>query len=132
MTVTCAPAQHFSGRWLWGRDSTLWGGFVLDMEGWRIFFAGDSGYAGHFKDVGQRFPGIDLALMPIGAYEPLWFLKVEHMNPTEAVQAHLDVGAKQSIGMHFGTFHLTDEGVNDPVKWLERVRAEKGISPEQS
>jgi L-ascorbate metabolism protein UlaG (beta-lactamase superfamily) len=128
--VTMTPAQHFSGRWLWGRDSTLWGGFVLEMEGWRIFFAGDSGYAGHFKEVGRRFPGIDLALLPIGAYEPLWFLKVEHMNPSEAVQAHLDLGARQSIGMHFGTFPLTDERVNDPVKWLERVRAEKGISPE--
>ncbi|HEX3717658.1 MAG TPA: MBL fold metallo-hydrolase [Verrucomicrobiae bacterium] len=130
-TVTMTPAQHFSGRWLWGRDTTLWGGFVLEMEGWRIFFAGDTGYAKHFKEVGKRFPGVDLALLPIGAYEPLWFLKVEHMNPAEAVRAHLDVGAQQSIGMHFGTFHLTDEGIKEPVKWLGRARAEKGIAPEQ-
>ncbi|HUD49709.1 MAG TPA: MBL fold metallo-hydrolase [Candidatus Baltobacteraceae bacterium] len=130
-TVTMTPAQHFSGRRPWGRNGTLWGGFVLETEGWRVYFAGDSGYAGLFRDIGRRFPGLDLAFIPIGAYMPRWFMSPVHMDPAEAVQAHLDVGARQSIAMHFGTFQLTDEPIDEPVQWLERARAEKGLAPEQ-
>jgi L-ascorbate metabolism protein UlaG (beta-lactamase superfamily) len=130
-TVTMTPAQHFSGRWLGRRNTTLWGGFVLEMEGSRLYFAGDSGYAGHFREIGRRFPGLDLAFIPIGAYEPRWFMRTVHMNPAEAVQAHIDLGARQSIGMHFGTFQLTDEAIDEPVQWLERARAEKGLAPEE-
>jgi L-ascorbate metabolism protein UlaG (beta-lactamase superfamily) len=130
-TVTMTPAQHFSGRRLWGRNTTLWGGFVLEMGGWRIYFAGDSGYAGLFREIGRRFPGLDLAFIPIGAYAPRWFMSAIHLDPAEAVQAHIDLGARQSIGMHFGTFQLTDEGIGEPVQWLERARAEKGLAPEQ-
>jgi L-ascorbate metabolism protein UlaG (beta-lactamase superfamily) len=129
--VTMTPTQHFSGRRPWGRNSTLWGGFILETEGWRVYFAGDSGYAGHFREIGRRFPGIDLAFIPIGAYEPRWFMGPIHQNPAEAVRAHFDLGARQSIGMHFGAFQLTDEAIDEPPQWLERARAEKGLAPEQ-
>ncbi len=128
--VTMTPAQHFSGRRPWGRDTTLWGGFVLEAEGWRVCFAGDSGYAGHFREIGRRFPGLDLAFVPIGAYEPRWFMGPIHVNPEEAVQAHIDLGARQSIAMHFGAFQLTDEGIDEPVQGLARAVAEKGIAAE--
>jgi len=130
-TVTMTPAQHFSGRRLWGRNTTLWGGFVLEMDGWRVYFTGDSGYAGHFREVGRRFPALDLAFIPIGAYKPRWFMSPVHLDPEEAVQAHIDLGARRSIGMHFGTFQLTDEGIDEPVQWLERASKEKGLAPEQ-
>jgi L-ascorbate metabolism protein UlaG (beta-lactamase superfamily) len=130
-TVTMTPAQHFSGRLPWGRNTTLWGGFVLEMGGWRLCYAGDSGYGGHFREIGRRFPGLDLAFIPIGAYNPRWFMSPVHMDPAEAVQAHIDLAARQSVAMHFGTFQLTDEDINEPVQWMERARAERGLAPEQ-
>jgi L-ascorbate metabolism protein UlaG (beta-lactamase superfamily) len=130
-TITMTPAQHFSGRRPFGRNTTLWGGFVLEMEGWRVYFAGDSGYAGHFREIGRRFPDLDVAFIPIGAYLPRWFMSPVHMDPAEAVQAHIDVGARQSIGMHFGAFQLTDEDISEPAQLLERARAQAGLAPEQ-
>jgi L-ascorbate metabolism protein UlaG (beta-lactamase superfamily) len=130
-TVTMTPARHFSGRTPWGRDTTLWGGFMLEMEGWRIYYAGDSGYGGHFKEIGRRFPNPDLAFIPIGAYEPRWFMSRVHINPAEAVEAHFDVGARKSIAMHFGTFQLTDEDIDEPAQALGSALAEKGIAPEK-
>jgi L-ascorbate metabolism protein UlaG (beta-lactamase superfamily) len=119
--ITLVPAQHFSARGPLDRNRALWGGFIIETGRHRIFFAGDSGYTGHFGDIRQRFAPIDLALLPIGAYEPRWFMKDVHMNPAEAVQAHLDLGATRSVGMHFGTFQLTTEGISDPVKELEKA-----------
>jgi len=87
----------------------------------RICFAGDTGYASFFRDVRQRLGPVDLALLPIGAYEPRWFMQPIHMNPAEAVQAHLDLEASASIGMHFGTFRLTTEGIDDPLRALEEA-----------
>jgi L-ascorbate metabolism protein UlaG (beta-lactamase superfamily) len=87
----------------------------------RIYFAGDTAYAPFFTDVRQRLGPIDLALLPIGAYEPRWFMQSVHMNPSEAVQAHLDLEAKASIGMHFGTFPLTTEGIDEPVEALNKA-----------
>jgi L-ascorbate metabolism protein UlaG (beta-lactamase superfamily) len=127
LEVTMTPAQHFSARNLFDRDRTLWGGFVIRTATRAVFFAGDSGYAGHFQDIGRRWPGLDLALLPIGAYEPRWFMKVAHMNPEEAVQAHLDLAPKQSIAMHFGTFQLTDEPIDEPVVRLRRLLRERGL-----
>jgi L-ascorbate metabolism protein UlaG (beta-lactamase superfamily) len=124
--ITLAPAQHFSARGPLDRNRALWGGFIIETGRHRIYFAGDSGYADHFKEIRERFAPIDLALLPIGAYEPRWFMKDVHMNPAEAVQAHLDLDASRSIGMHFGTFQLTTEGISDPVKELEKaLRAEE-------
>jgi L-ascorbate metabolism protein UlaG (beta-lactamase superfamily) len=120
--ITCVPAQHFSARTPWDRDRTLWCGYVVRVDGVTIYFAGDSGYSPQFAEIGRRFPAIDVALLPIGAYEPRWFMQPVHMNPEEAVRAHLDLRPRLSIGMHFGTFQLTDEAIDEPLLALERAR----------
>ena len=126
--ITCVPAQHFSARTPWDRDLTLWCGFVVRVDGVAIYFAGDSGYSPQFQAIGERCPGIELALIPIGAYEPRWFMSPVHMNPDEAVRAHLDVKARWSVGMHFGTFQLTDEAIDEPLRALERARTAHGLT----
>ena len=127
--VVLTPAQHFSARGPLDRNRALWGGFALEAGGRRIFFAGDTGYSTFFRDVRTRLGPIDLALLPIGAYEPRWFMQAVHMNPAEAVQAHLDLEASESIGMHFGTFRLTTEGIDDPLRALEDARRARGVEP---
>jgi L-ascorbate metabolism protein UlaG (beta-lactamase superfamily) len=128
--ITCVPAQHFSARTAWDRNRTLWCGFVVRVDEVTIYFGGDSGYSPQFGGIGARFPSIDLALLPIGAYEPRWFMSPVHMNPEEALRAHLDVKARASIGMHFGTFQLTDEGIDEPLRALERARETHGVRPD--
>lgn len=115
MKLVFTPSQHWSGRWLHDRYRSLWGSYTLIYRGHSIYFGGDTGYAGHFKEIKERLGPIDLAFLPIGAYEPRWFMKHSHMNPGEAVQAHQDLGARKSIGMHFGTFQLTDESIEQPL-----------------
>jgi L-ascorbate metabolism protein UlaG (beta-lactamase superfamily) len=131
MPVTVTPAQHFSARGPFDRNAALWGGFTFSAGRRRILFAGDSGYASHFREVRERLGPPDLALIPIGAYEPRWFMKDIHMNPAEAVQAHLDLDARQSIGMHFGTFQLTPEGVTEPVNGLAAALDERDVARPQ-
>jgi L-ascorbate metabolism protein UlaG (beta-lactamase superfamily) len=127
--IALTPAQHFSARSPLDRNRALWGGFMLAPAGARIFFAGDTAYAPFFRDVRQRLGPIDLALLPIGAYEPRWFMQSVHMNPAEAVQAHLDLEASESIGMHFGTFQLTTEGIDEPPRALEEACRARDIPP---
>jgi L-ascorbate metabolism protein UlaG (beta-lactamase superfamily) len=127
LQVTMTPAQHFSARGPFDRNRTLWGGFVVEAGGRSVYFTGDSGYADHFEAIGQRWGGFDLALIPIGAYEPRWFMKPAHMNPEEAVRAHRDVRSRQSIAMHFGTFQLTDEAIEEPIRALRESLACHGI-----
>ncbi len=131
LPVTLTPAQHFSARSALDRNRALWGGFLIEAGGRRILFAGDSGYGPHFREIAARLGPIDLALLPIGAYEPRWFMKDIHMNPAEAVQAHLDLGARRSIAMHFGTFQLTPEGIDEPVHELAKALRERGVPVEQ-
>jgi len=125
--VTVTPARHFSARTPFDRDRALWGGFVIHAGGKRVYFAGDSAYTPHFRDVRERLGPIDVALIPIGAYEPRWFMQSVHMNPAEAVQAHLDLLPSQSIGMHFGTFQLTTEGIDEPLRALDEARRARGV-----
>jgi L-ascorbate metabolism protein UlaG (beta-lactamase superfamily) len=129
LPITLTPAQHFSARTPFDRNRALWGGFTLVSGGARIFFAGDTGYAPFFRDIRRRLGPIDLALLPIGAYEPRWFMKDIHMNPAEAVQAHLDLEASESVSMHFGTFQLTIEGIDEPVRALESACRSRDIPP---
>jgi L-ascorbate metabolism protein UlaG (beta-lactamase superfamily) len=131
LPVTVMPAQHFSARTPFDRNRALWGGFLIEGKGRRILHAGDSGYGPHFREIGERLGPIDLALLPIGAYEPRWFMKDIHMNPAEAVQAHLDLGARQTVAMHFGTFQLTPEGIDQPVRDLRVALQERGVPAEQ-
>ncbi len=124
------PAEHWSARFLWDKNDTLWGGYMIATPQSKIFFAGDTGYGGHFLDIKSRLGAPDVALLPIGAYMPRDLMKAHHMDPFEAVQASLDVAATKSIGMHFGTFQLTDEGIDDPVNKLEEARKKRAISSE--
>jgi L-ascorbate metabolism protein UlaG (beta-lactamase superfamily) len=129
--VTSVPARHFSARTLWDRNRTLWAGFVVESGGVTVYFAGDTGYSPAFTEIGKRFPEIDLALVPIGAYEPRWFMQPVHANPEEAVQIHRDLGARRSIGMHFGTFQLTDEAIDEPLAALSRARTAAGVTDDE-
>jgi len=131
LPIVLTPAQHFSARTPLDRNRALWSGFMLVAGGARIFFAGDTAYAGLFRDIRQRLGPIDLALLPIGAYEPRWFMQPVHMNPAEAVQAHLDLEASESVGMHFGTFPMTTEGIDEPLRALEDARRARNIPPSQ-
>jgi L-ascorbate metabolism protein UlaG (beta-lactamase superfamily) len=127
LRVTCTPAQHFAARTPWDRNRTLWGGFMLHGASGRILFAGDTGWAPHFAAIRARLGAPDLALLPIGAYEPRWFMTAVHMNPAEAVQAHLALGARQSLGMHHATFQLTDEAMDAPERGLAEARTALGV-----
>jgi len=127
LPVTVTPAQHFSARGPFDRNRALWGGFLIEAGGQRILHAGDSGYGPHFREIAARLGPIDLALLPIGAYQPRWFMQDIHVNPAEAVQAHLDLGARQSLAMHFGTFQLTPEGIDEPVRELSKALQEGDV-----
>lgn len=133
LTVHLTPLQHWSRRTLTDANTTLWGGFVVEGESRgkprRVFFAGDTGYSKqHFSDIGNRFGGFDLALLPIGAYEPRWFMRAQHVNPEEAVQIHRDLRARLSIGIHWGTFQLTDEPLDQAVTDLAAARSKLGVN----
>jgi L-ascorbate metabolism protein UlaG (beta-lactamase superfamily) len=130
LTITATPARHFSARSPFDRNRALWGGFMLDEGHGRVLFAGDSATGPHWADIRARLGAPALALLPIGAYEPRWFMAGAHMNPEEAVQAHLALRAATSVGMHFGTFQLTDEAIDAPLHALEAARAALGVAPE--
>jgi L-ascorbate metabolism protein UlaG (beta-lactamase superfamily) len=121
--ITMVPAQHWSTRELTDRNKSLWGGYVIDAGGRRFYFAGDTGYPAAFEQIGARFPDLDYALLPIGAYEPRWFMKPQHMSPEEAAQAFRELGARTLVPIHWGTFHLTDEPMAEPPR---RLRAALG------
>ena len=114
-TVHFVECQHRSARGVFDQMRTLWGSFVVETSEGNIYFAGDTGYSPHFKEQGERFGSFALSILPIGAYEPRWFMKDIHLNPEEAVQAHKDLNSQQSLGIHFGVFQLTWEPVDQPV-----------------
>ena len=130
LRITATPARHFSARTPWDRNRALWGGFMLDAGAGRILFAGDSGQGAHWEAIRERLGAPALALLPIGAYEPRWFMAPVHMNPAEAVEAHIALGSAQSVGMHFGTFQLTDEAIDAPLHALDAARTANGIAPD--
>ncbi len=117
-TIHCVPAIHFSGRGISNRNETLWCGYVIELGERRVYFAGDTAFGDHFEAIRERFGSPELALLPIGAYEPRWFMSPVHMGPDEAVKAHRILGAATSIAIHHGTFHLADEGLDTPAKSL--------------
>ena len=129
--IHIVPAQHWSSRGLSDRRMALWGGFVLRSKPAAIYFAGDTGYGDGaiFRAIRERYGAPDLALIPIGAYEPRWFMAAQHCNPEEAVQIMLDLDAKRAVGIHWGTFQLTDEARDAPVIALAESLARRGIDP---
>ncbi len=137
--VALVPAQHWSARGLGDRMKTLWGGFAVFAPDCHLFFPGDTGYSRDFVDIRARYAerqsaaaggGFDIALIPIGAYEPRWFMTEQHVNAQEAVKVHRDVNAKRSLGVHWGTFELTDEALDEPPRSLAAARAADGLGEE--
>jgi L-ascorbate metabolism protein UlaG (beta-lactamase superfamily) len=133
LKVHAEPTLHWSARGTSDRMHALWASFVLEAGTHKVYCVGDSGFGdgATFARVGRRHPGLRLALLPIGAYEPRWFMRNNHMNPQEAVQALELSGAAQAFGHHWGTFRLTNEGVERPLEALEAARAARGIAPER-
>jgi L-ascorbate metabolism protein UlaG (beta-lactamase superfamily) len=117
-TIHCVPAQHFSSRGIYDRNKTLWCGYVIEYQDRLVYFAADTGFGRHFAQIREKFGSPYLALLPIGAYEPRWFMSPVHMAPDEAVRAHDILAAKTSIAIHHGTFQLTDEALDTPRKQL--------------
>ncbi len=137
--ITLTPAQHWSARTATDALQSLWGGFAVLSPDCHLFFAGDTGYSPDFKDIRKHFAhehsadkgdGFDIALLPIGAYEPRWFMKDQHVNPAEAVQIFQDLGCKRAMGVHWGCFQLTDEALDEPPRALALSRQAAGLSAE--
>ena len=138
LTVACTPAKHFSGRTPWSRNRTLWSGWVLKAGGRSVFFAGDTAWHPEFPQIARRFGPFDLSLIPIGAYEPQWMMQPVHMNPEEAVRAYGDVAAVHRergwtspamVPIHWGTFKLSDEPLDEPPRRLMAAWAAAGHDP---
>ena len=130
------PVQHWSARSFGDRSQTLWGGYAVFAPDFHWYFSGDTGYSKDFTDTRERFVarqtpenggGFDLALIAVGAYQPRWFMASQHVNPAEAVQIHTDLGAKRSVGVHWGTFELTDESLDQPPKDLALAVQTQGL-----
>jgi L-ascorbate metabolism protein UlaG (beta-lactamase superfamily) len=133
VAVTLLPCRHWSARGPFDRNRALWAAFVIETPAGRIFHVADSGYGDghHFRRARERYGPFRLAILPIGAYEPRWFMRDQHMNPEEAVQALLDSGAELALAHHHGTFHLTDEAIDAPVQALASARVAAAVAPER-
>jgi N-acyl-phosphatidylethanolamine-hydrolysing phospholipase D len=125
---TAAPLQHWSSRTPWDRNQTLWVSWIVQIGDFSVWFGGDTGYNGvQFKEIGRRFGGFDLALIPIGAYAPRWFMKSMHVDPAEAAAIFKDVHARRALPIHWGTFQLSAEPVDEPPRRLLAALAAEGI-----
>lgn len=130
--ITFVPSQHFSGRRSPDLNSTLWGGYVVENlhNNKTFYFVGDTGYNGHdFKKIGKKFDAIDLSLIPIGSYSPRKFMAPVHVEPKDAVKVHMDVGSKFSLGMHWKTFRLSEEPMEQPPFDLFKAMREENLDP---
>ncbi|WP_404402091.1 MBL fold metallo-hydrolase [Idiomarina seosinensis] len=132
LSVHATPSQHWSGRGLWDRFETLWASYVIDIGDWRLWFGGDTGYNEvQFKEIGEHFGPIDLALNPVGAYLPRWFMEVAHVDPAGATLIHKDIGARQSVTMHWGSFQLAAEGIQRTLDDIAAARQQAGLTEQQ-
>lgn len=125
--VHCVPAQHFSGRTLTDGDQRLWAGWVVEGPTRRFYHAGDTGYFGGFAEIARRIGAPDLAALPIGAYDPAAIMRFVHMNPEEAMQAAVDLDARIAVGMHYGTFDLTDEPLDEPPRRFHAAASQHAL-----
>lgn len=133
ISVHLVPAQHWSARGLFDRRKALWGGFVIETDDGNIYFSGDTGYGKGevFKHVKERFRRFRLAILPIGAYKPRFFMKDSHMNPADAIKAYHDLGLPHTMGVHYGTFRLADEGYDCPIKDLSYAKTTHNITQDR-
>ena len=125
----CVPSQHWSGRGLGDTERTLWAGWAVVGPTRRFYFAGDTGYFDGFRDIGRRLGPFGMAALPIGAYEPIAMMRAVHLNPEEALQAALDAGVENMLGIHYGTFDLTDEPLDEPPRRFHAAAARRGLEP---
>jgi len=131
LKVMAVPAQHFSGRGTTDRDKTLWCGYYLTFQDYKLHFVGDTGYHPEiFKNIKEKAGSPDLSFIPIGAYKPRWFMSPVHVSPAKAVQIHQDLDSRQSVAMHFGTFPLADDGQDDPQTDLAKALSDNQIKQE--
>ena len=131
LRIHCAPARHFSGRTLRDRSRTLWASWFFEPSAWEastIYYAGDSGYAPHFEEIRRQLGSPDLVLMPIGAYRPRWMMRGVHVDPPEALQAFADLGARTLIPIHWGTYDLAEEPLNEPPEVLLAEAERLGVN----
>jgi L-ascorbate metabolism protein UlaG (beta-lactamase superfamily) len=125
VNIILTPAKHWSSRYGLDKNRALWGGFIIQSPGGNVYFAGDTGYGdgGIFKEIKKQYGTPKIAILPIGAYEPRWFMKTAHLNPEDAVFAFIDLGKPKTLGMHFGVFKLADEAYDGPVQELNAALA---------
>ncbi|MFO0664436.1 MAG: MBL fold metallo-hydrolase [Polyangiaceae bacterium] len=128
LTITLVPAHHWSMRMPWDRNTRLWGGFVYHTHNLTTYHSGDTGFSARmFEQIAARMPPIDYAMLPIGAYAPRWFMRDQHMDPVDAIEAFELLGAKNFVAMHWATFRLTDEPLGEPPLVLEKEWSDRGI-----
>jgi L-ascorbate metabolism protein UlaG (beta-lactamase superfamily) len=126
---TFVPAKHWSARGLLDRNSSLWGGWVINNDQRNFYFMGDTGYSTQLHEIPQRLGNIDFAVIPIGAYAPRWFMQAQHIDPAQAVQLHQELNCQRSLAVHWGTFELADEPLDEPPTLLHRILEKKRLSP---
>jgi L-ascorbate metabolism protein UlaG (beta-lactamase superfamily) len=130
--VSLVPAQHWSSRSPFDRNATLWGGFVVQAQAGgspvSLYYTGDTGYSPDFAEIGRRFGGFDLAMIPVGCYLPRWFMERQHANEDDAVRIHADVKSRLSVGVHWGAFRLCDDPIQSPMDGLPVARARHGVA----
>jgi L-ascorbate metabolism protein UlaG (beta-lactamase superfamily) len=131
ISLIATPARHFSGRGMFDRDTTLWCGFAIKSKQGSIFFAGDTGYASFFNKLTEKTGPVKVSLLPIGAYKPEWFMAPIHTSPADTARIHLEIGSELSIGTHFGTFPLADDGMTDPIYSLKTALINHNISADK-
>ncbi|MCA9673996.1 MAG: MBL fold metallo-hydrolase, partial [Myxococcales bacterium] len=131
LAITLVPARHWSMREPWSRNATLWGGYVVRGPEGVAYHAGDTATGDHFAEIGARVGAIDWAMMPIGGYDPRWFMDAQHVDPDEAAAGFLALGARHLLAMHWGTFRLTDEAMGEPPERLRAWWAERGLPDER-
>lgn len=128
LKLTFTPAQHWTQRTLWDRNKSLWGGWYVQSSDFQFLYTGDTGYSKDFADIRERLGAVDVAMIPVGAYEPRWFMGRQHVDPEGAVKIHKDLGAGHSIGVHWGTFNLSDEPLAAPPEELAAASKKAGLA----
>ena len=133
VTATLVPTRHWTARGMFDRNKALWASFVLETPVGKLYIVGDSGYGdgAHFRNVRDKYGPIRAAILPIGAYEPRWFMIDQHMNPSDAVKAFADCGTDIAFASHHGTFQLTDEAIDAPAEALDEARQAAGLPAER-
>lgn len=130
LEIHCVPAQHWSNRTMFDRNQSLWCGWVVKTKAFNFYFSGDTGYTERLAEIASRLGSPDLAALPIGAYAPRWFMRTQHVDPPEAVLLHRQLKVRHSLAIHWGTFELADDSLDEPVELLQQAMAENGLGPE--